>query len=153
SPFAQSFRTLVSSQADVIWVGYATKAVDSERVMCCVNSGTTWINGDLIMTDRSSCCGACRLEPSSDATTGTRSQAPGGPIKLEGSDRMLVLYRVAERRVDRIRVFSDDCQLDAGGRPVRWIENVGAADSVALLESYVTGGDIDRSSRVMDGAI
>ena len=50
---------------------------------------------------------------------------------------MIVLFRVENRSLERIRVFSEDCQLDAGGRPVRWLENVRPADSIALLESYV----------------
>ena len=65
---------------------------------------------------------------------------------------MIVLYRVENRAVERIRVFSEDCQLDAGGRPVRWLENVGPADSIALLESFVAAqGDV--RNRVTDGAI
>ena len=51
---------------------------------------------------------------------------------------MVVLFRVAERAVDRIRVFSEDCELDAGGRTVTWLESVRPADSIALLESFAT---------------
>ena len=91
-----------------------------------------------------SCCRACRLEPSADGTSmATRDRARPGAVKLEGSDRMVVLFRVAERRVDRIRVFSEDCELDAGGRPVTWLDGVRPADSVALLESLV-GSATDR---------
>ena len=42
SPFAQSFRALVSSQPDVAWIGYAVPVSDGERVMCCFDSGTTF---------------------------------------------------------------------------------------------------------------
>jgi HEAT repeat protein len=85
----------------------------------------------------------------------SRSDVPptqAGVIKLEGSDRMMVLFRIADRAVDRVRVFSEDCQLDAGGRPVRWLENVRPADSIALLESYVTS-QTTTANRVADGAI
>jgi HEAT repeat protein len=144
SPFAQSFRTLVSSQTDVMWIGYTVPAVSSERVMCCFSSGSTYISGDIIMGDRSSCCGACRLEQTSQSTVAPSAQPPAGPIKLEGSDRMVVLFRIVDRRVDRLRVFSEECQLDAGGRPVRWLENVRPPDSVALLESFATADSSDR---------
>jgi hypothetical protein len=150
SPFAQSFRTLVSSQVDVMWIGYTVPAVSGERVMCCFSSGTTWINGDVVMGDRSNCCGACRLEQTSQSTVSqsgapsTGGQATAGPIKLEGSDRMVVLYRVVDRRVERIRIFSEDCQLDAGGRPVQWLDSVRASDSVGLLESFVNADTSDR---------
>ena len=75
-----------------------------------------------------------------------------GTVKLEGSDRMIVMFRVAEKRIDRIRVFSEECQLDAGGRPVRWFETVKAADSIALLESLIAG-DADRRDRIRGGAL
>ena len=39
-----------------------------------------------------------------------------------------------------------------GGRPVRWLENVRPADSVALLESLALAPDGTRE-RVIDGAI
>jgi HEAT repeat protein len=154
SPFAQSFRSLVAAQPDVAWIGYSVPVVNGERVMCCFMSGSTWVNGDVMMGDRSSCCGACRLEPSSQSTiVSPRQDAPAGPVKLEGSDRMVVLYRVAERRVERIRIFSEDCQLDAGGRQVHWLENVRPADSVALLETFATADAIDRRDRVGENAV
>jgi hypothetical protein len=146
SPLAQSFRALVSSQADVAWIGYAVPVADRERTMCCFNSGSTF-GGDR-------CCGACTLETSSGTNISSRTEtvSPSGAVKLEGSDRMVVLYRIAERKVDRVRVFSEDCRLDAGGRPVTWIDSVRPAESVALLESLV-GVEPDTKSRVTDGAI
>ena len=64
---------------------------------------------------------------------------------------MVVLFRVADRAVDRIRVFSEDCELDAGGRTVTWLEGVRPADSIALLESFARPPTAPR--RVTDGAI
>ena len=154
SPFTQSFKSIVSSTTDVAWIGYAVPVADGERVMCCVNGGTSVVNG--IVADSSGCCGLCRLENSSGTTMSMRSQpaTPSGVIKLEGSDQMSVLFRVADRTVERIRVFSEDCQLDAGGRPVRWLENVRPADSIALLESLIGAQPQgDTKNRVTDGAI
>jgi len=155
SSFAQSFRALVSSQTDVAWLGYAVPVVDSERVMCCFSGDTTWVNGTVVMSDGNTCCRACRLEPAADGTS-MATRAPrgtgAGVVRLEGSDRMIVLFRVADRLVDRIRVFSEDCELDAGGRTVTWLEAVRPADSVALLESFAAPAD-GRRDRVTDGAI
>jgi HEAT repeat protein len=151
SPFAQSFNSLVAAQADVAWIGYAVPVVDAERIMCCFSGDTVWVNDSVVTSDGRGCCRACRLEPSADGTSMAR-RAPGAAakvVRLEGSDRMVVLVRVAARTVDRIRVFSEDCELDAGGRPVVWLENVRPADSVALLESFTSG----RRDRVSDGAI
>ena len=152
SPFAQSFRSLVSSQPDVAWIGYAVPVSDGERVMCCFDSGTTFVNG--MVSNASGCCGACRLEPSTGTSMSSRTQSttPAGVVKLEGADRVVVLYRVADRKIDRVRVFSEDCRLDAGGRPVQWLDNVRPADSIALLESLTTAeGDV--KGRITDGAI
>jgi hypothetical protein len=152
SPFTQSFRALVAAQADVAWIGYSVPVVPGERTMCCANSGSTYITGTVVMVDPSNCCVACRLEPSSAGSTTGSTQAPSGPIRLEASEQMTVLFRVAERRVERIRVFSNDCELDAGGRPVVWLENVRPPDSIALLESLLAP-DADRRDRVTDGAV
>jgi HEAT repeat protein len=58
---------------------------------------------------------------------------------------MVVLFRIADRTVDRVRAFSSDCELDAGGRAVHWLDGVAPADSVKLLASFVTGIDRVRS--------
>ena len=152
SPFAQSFRSLVSSASDVTWIGYAVPVIDGERVMCCFNSGTTY--GEGTVTNVSGCCGLCRLENSSGTSMSTRSQpaSPAGVVKLEGSDRMIVMFRIENRAVERVRVFSEDCQLDAGGRPVRWLDNVRPSDSIALLESLI-GTQPETRNRVSDGAV
>ena len=119
--------------------------------MCCFNSGNTFIN-----SGNQTCCGMCSLEPSVDGTMmSSRPQGQqAGPVKLEGADSMVVLFRVVNRQVERVRVFSEDCQLDAGGREVTWLTGVKPAESVALLESLI-GAQValDRRDRIVDGAI
>jgi hypothetical protein len=156
SPLPQSFRTLVAAQPDVAWVGFAVPMLDGNRTMCCgcwSGSGSTSYMSGTFVSDTPMTCAGCRLEPGTENTARAIDRTPqrtSGPVKLEGSDRMFVLFRVAERRVERIRVFSEDCELDAGGRPVVWLDAVNPAESVALLESYV-GADADR--RVANGAL
>src|SRR5687768_9218303 len=134
---ATAFRAAVNAQTGTGWIGYSVPVVDGERMMCCFNSDTTFVNG----TIGRACCGMCSIEPSVDGTTmmsRPKPQAPGGPIKLEGADTMVVLFRVVNRQVERVRVFSEDCQLDAGGRDLTWLAGVRPAESVTLLESLVT---------------
>ena len=158
SPFAESFHTLVTSRAEVSWIGYSAPVVDGEGLMCCDGSGATVISNGIALSNGSS-RGACGLVPAARAgAPGSREpQAPadGGPIELEGPERMVVLYRVVERRIERVRVFSEGCALDAGGRPVQWLENVRAADSIALLESLIVPAapGTEGRGRIMDGAI
>jgi hypothetical protein len=151
----QSFRTAVNAQTGTGWIGYSVPVVDGERMMCCSNGGATFVNGTMV---GQACCGMCSIEPSVDGLTLTsrtpQSAAPGGPIKLEGADTMVVLFRIVNRQVERVRVFSEDCQLDAGGREVTWLSGVRPSESVALLESLVTAqAGTDRRDRVLDGAI
>lgn len=46
-----------------------------------------------------------------------------------------VFFQVEDHRIERVRVVSDDCSLDAGS--VTWLENVSAAASVALLRGII----------------
>jgi HEAT repeat protein len=126
--------------------------------MCCFNSGSVFITDSVRLADGQSCCGMCSIEPAVDGTTMTNrprtGQQPGGAIKLEGPDTMVVLFRVVNRVVERIRVFSEDCMLDAGGRQITWLTGVRPAESVALLESLIAAQPgTDRRDRVVDGAI
>ena len=120
-----------------MWIGYAVPVADRDRVMCCF--GNNRISGRV---SDNPCCGVCSLENSSGTTMSSRSSAasPSGAIKLEGPDQMIVLFRIVDRQVERVRVFSEDCRLDAGGLPVKWLENVRPAESVALLESLAGAG-------------
>jgi hypothetical protein len=154
SSLVGTVRTLAAAQSDVAWIGYSVPVVESERMMCCFDSGTTWINGSMVRSD-GSCCGGCRLEPSASTSMTTRSsQLPGGVVKLEGSGQMTVLLRVNDKRIERVRVFSEDCALDAGGRPIIWLENVRPADSVAYLEGLVTGQtDRPERDRLTEGTV
>ena len=62
-----------------------------------------------------------------------------GPVKLEGSDTLYVLYRIADRRVDRIQFSSPECPLDAGGLTMRWLTGVTAAASLDWLTRFTAG--------------
>ncbi len=58
-----------------------------------------------------------------------------GPVMLEGSTTLVVLFRLEHHAVDKMRNFYSDCQLDAGGLPVILLTGVRPAESVALLET------------------
>jgi hypothetical protein len=58
-----------------------------------------------------------------------------GVVHLEPPAEAMLLFRVVEGAVDRIRALSPDCEIDAGGVPFHWLTGVKPAQSVALLES------------------
>jgi hypothetical protein len=151
-----AFKAAAAAHSDVGWIGYAVPIVDAERNMCCFNSGTSWIEGNVVV-DGARCCGMCRLErPGEGDASRSAVPPPAGQtqaaIKLEGAREMIVLFRIVEQQVERVRAFSEGCALDAGGRPVTWLTGVRPAESVALLESLTASGQ-ERRDRVTDGAI
>jgi HEAT repeat protein len=152
---AQTFRSLAAAQPGIHWIGYAVPVKDRDRVMCCWSSGDSYISGSMRAAD-APCCGACRMEPAAAgdparSASSTPQTAPG-PVKLEGAERMVVLFRVVDKEVERVRVYSEDCALDAGGRPVQWLEGVQPAESVALLETLVNA-ETERKSRITSSAL
>lgn len=149
---ASTVQSLTASISEVAWIGYLVPVERRDRTMCCWSNGNGSFSGS-IASSSAPCCGSCRIEPGASATA--RETAPAaatGPVKLEGPDRMLVLIRVENRQVDRIRTVSEDCEIDAGGRTVHLIEDVNPADSVALLASIVRR-EPDRTSRITNGAL
>ena len=140
-----AFHRFVAAQIEPAWIGYSVPVAvgRGDRRFCC---GDTWISDGVVITNgRVATCG---LEP------GDRSARTGhgqpvtipSPIRLEGPDTMVVLFRVEEKAVQRIRFFSPDCELDAGGRTIQWLDAVNGSDSVKLLTSFVSGHDRLRSS-------
>src|SRR5687768_4277278 len=151
---AQTFRSLVAAQTEAAWIGYSVPVDNREGTMCCFSSadGTTWISGNF--SGGMTCCGACRIEPATDTSKSpaARPTAPPSTVKLEGFNRMIVMVRVVDKQVERIRLFSDDCELDAGGRTVHWLQDVNPSDSLALLESMIAP-DAERKNRVSNSAL
>ena len=153
----QAFRAAVAGRPDGAWIGYSVPVVEGNRTMCCYGSGTTSFSGTISSSGNQSCCGTCRLEPSLEGTMMTSrppQSHPAGAVTLEGADAMVLLFRVANRQVERVRVFSEDCELDAGGREVVWLTGVKPGESLALLESLISAQlSGERKDRVVDGAI
>ena len=80
----------------------------------------------------------CRLEQDTRDSAATRGIAPAGPIRLEPSPTLMVLMRIQDREVQRVRTLSSDCVIDAGGLALHWLDGVSAAQSVGFLKSYAT---------------
>ncbi|MCC7042921.1 MAG: HEAT repeat domain-containing protein [Acidobacteria bacterium] len=107
---------------DPVWVAWRVPMVSGLRDLCGNwSDGITTIRGAVL-------------------EGGLQPQAPaaGAPVErvanLEAGTTLLVWVRVVEGAVERLRVVSDDCPVDAGGRQVIWLSSVTAADSVGFLE-------------------
>ncbi len=80
-----------------------------------------------------------------------RNTVSNAPVHLEPPDVFFVLYRIEGRQVVRIRSYSADCPMDAGGKAVHWFTNVSAADSLSYLRAFVNSATF--SSRIVDSAV
>jgi len=77
-------------------------------------------------------------------------------IALEGASEVSLLARFEGTAITRLRTATPDCEIDAGGLPVTWLENVKADDSANWLASLVNAQNADvrdRLNRVTKPAI
>jgi HEAT repeat protein len=82
------------------------------------------------------------------------SDARGSRVVLEPPSDLVILARVEQGAVTRLRTFSPDCDIDGGGMQIVWLENVPAAASIAWLATLVDGaGDRERDNRVIRPAV
>jgi hypothetical protein len=68
-------------------------------------------------------------------------------IALEGASEVSILARFEGTAITRLRTATPECEIDAGGLPVTWLENVKADDSAAWLASVVNGPNADARDR------
>ncbi len=133
---ASIVRTIGASQTEPVWIGYTAPARAGDFEMCCGENGY-W--------------GSCGLEPR-NGTTYQRNTSGGGTARLEAPQSVMVLLRLEEKNVQKIRTFSPDCELDAGGRTIYWLDTVKGADSVSFLSSFVSD-EGTRNDRLSSSAL
>jgi len=141
---AGTFQTL-SNVAGPVWIGYSVPAQDPDYDGCCYDRGRDGVRR-----------GGCALEENrSNETTVISGGAARAPIQLEAANQAVVLYRIENREVQRIRTYSESCELDAGGSTVYWLSGVDASASVELLLRFAARPvpDGDRRDRLGDGAM
>ena len=80
-----------------------------------------------------------------------RLLAKGGAsvVHLEGQTAFIVLARVENGKVDKLRTISPDCRLDAGALPFYWIEGVPEPASVEWLKTQIDADHADRALSVI----
>jgi len=118
-----AIRSIASRGSDPAWIGYAMPSANPDSQMCC------WSDGGNTR---------CHLEPGASNAIVNMTRSSSDPIRLESGDIFFVMYRVEQGQVNRIRTFSEECPLDAGGRIVHWLTGVKPSESVAVLASHAT---------------
>jgi len=120
----------IAARGGVTWFGYRAPMVAGQRNMCCYD----------MIADNTVSGGMCRLESGSGVsmTTGDVRDRSGTRIALEPATEFLVLARLENGSVSRLRTFTPDCDVDAGGMAVVWLTDVKPDDSVAWLSALVS---------------
>jgi len=128
SSLEKEFQSLVLDQAEPAWIGYAVPVVAGNHRICCYSSEDRHKPAAIRL-------GRCKLEGRDEGMNFQNNDED----ERESPDQILVLFRVADKSVGKIRVFTDDCELDAGDLPVHWLTNVKPKESINLLASFVDG--------------
>lgn len=118
------------------WIGYSVPLIGSHHVCC------GWGDGG-----SGPCGGRCPLD----------SGANGHGLSISDSDdchsdpgALGVFLKIGrDGRAERLRIFSESCPVDASGLSIAWLDRVAPAESVAYLESLVSGSGA-RTERVDD---
>jgi hypothetical protein len=111
-----AIKSAIAGSAAPFWIGYVVPVISGRGQSCC------WSND----------ARGCGLEGQRGAVVG----APAGPVMLEGPTHFTVLLRAENQVIQKVRAFSVDCPLDAGGLTLHWLTGVRPAESVAMLERY-----------------
>jgi hypothetical protein len=123
----------VAARGGATWIGYRAPMVAGPRQMCCYDtvsssySGSSGASGGM-------CCGQCRLESGAGVTMSQTDSR----VSLEPPTEFLVLARIESGAVMRLRTFTPDCDIDAAGMPLVWLNDVKPDDSVAWLVTLVS---------------
>ncbi len=136
-PAIQSILRAQSSpaQSNPAWIGYSVPIVAGDHQMCCWNNGVA---------------GGCTLEP----RAGDRTVVVGGnrTVQLEGSPYLTVLLRAESGAVGKVRTFTPDCDLDAGGLPFYWLNDVKPAESIRYLTGLAKTPGASREEQRRDNS-
>jgi hypothetical protein len=73
-------------------------------------------------------------------------------VNLEPPGRVLVFYRVANSGIEKIRTFSPDCDIDAGGLTVYWLAGVTTQQSLDWLVT-MAGEESSGKKRLQSPAV
>jgi HEAT repeat protein len=124
SSISGEIATLGAGSADPIWVAWREPVVDGRRAGCSWYSDDSFPNGIRGMV----------IESDNGPYKPPQITAPTGPVPLEAGTNVVVLARITNKRVERLRTFGDDCPLDANGRTVYWLNGITPAESLKFLE-------------------
>lgn len=132
----QQIGDIASRQNGTAWIGYAVPAIASHRTICCYDGA--W--------QEQGCCGTCHLQSENNNFMGSRDDCDDAEV-----NSVSVLFRVQDKKIDTMRMFSENCSVDASGMAVTVITGVDPRQSVGYLDTFVAkNGDSHLGRRAID---
>jgi HEAT repeats len=123
-----TMKEAVASADGPMWIGYEVAAVPGEHGDCC---------GRYAGGTKNQSKGVWHLEKENGNGDGSVNER--SDLKTEANGTLWILYRVDKKRIERILVSSNQCELDAGGLRLIWLKDEKSAESVAFLSGMVQG--------------
>ncbi len=132
----------VGTSASPVWVAWSVPMVAGDRNVC-----STWSDGNTFVRGET-------LERT-DGSRPTQFAPPSGPVRLEGGTSLVVLVRVIDGRLERLRSIGDDCPVDAGGATIHWLTGVTPAESVKYLDGLTRADalNVGTTRRLAESAV
>jgi len=120
----------------------ATRDLDAEIQSVAAQGGAAWV------AYRVSTVRGPQHMCNSNNWTSTR-------VMLEPATELTILVRVENRAIERLQTVTPDCEVDAGGLPVVWLDGISAAQSAAWLAAQIksTATPNNGKSKIVDSAL
>jgi HEAT repeat protein len=118
---------VAAGSVEPVWAGWRVPIADGQRGSCSTYSNDSYyVRGEFLENG-----------PFNGGNSPQLMAPPAGPVQLEATSALVILVRMADGRVERLRSIGADCPLDAGGRTVYWLQGPTPVESVKYLESLL----------------
>jgi len=104
----------------------AARGLDAEIQAAASQGGPSWI-AYRVATVRG---------PQHMCSSGIRTK-----VMLEPATELTLLVRIENGRIERLQTATPDCEVDAGGLPVVWLDGISPTESAGWLTALITSAD------------
>lgn len=124
---------------EAVWAAWSVPMIANQRFLCCL--------GQMGRNHEDWARTTCHLEEKNQSWGSTDRD------KVVADQDLLVLARLENREIGKVRTFSATCQIDADGRRVVWFGSVKPEESVALLAKLARAGEGRRPAHAAEEAL
>ncbi len=125
---------LPSKRGEPVWAAWSVPIVAGQRGGCCQYAddsiAAAAVRGCFVDAPPTTGAAVPQVRPSET------------PIHLESTSTLVLLVRIIDGRIERLRSLGADCPLDADGRTLFWLNGPTPAVSIAFLTTLVGGAAV-----------